>query len=175
MSIARTLPEWKQSLKYSVSVQPSCSNPCPCSTMKVNWPHWTLKRKHIKLLSPLPVSFNWGWTRFPLAVLPLFCRSLSWRQIVIWRGSVAPGQVSPRLSPTLWPPGKQRSRMREGEWKELLLWFMTRRSYRIPPDQEWFLLQRWRYTNADPPVPPANVGLKFQPFRRRSLAESKVQ
>lgn len=151
------------SVQYSVSVQPSCSNPCPCSTMRVSWPHWTLKRKHIKLLSPLPVSFNWGWTRFPLAVQPLFCCSLSWRQIVIWRGSVAPGQVShsPETQPnslTLWEAEVTHER---GEWKGPLLWFMTRRSYRIPPYQEWFLLQRWRYTNADPPSPPANVGFKF--------------
>lgn len=69
-------------------------NPCSCSTMRVNWPPCSLKRKHIKLLSSVSVNVIWCWTRGPPAVLLLYCCSFSWRKMVICRGSVAPGQVS---------------------------------------------------------------------------------
>lgn len=140
------------SVQYSVSVQPGCCQSCPCSTMRVNWPPCTLKRKHIKLLSALPVSFSWDLSRAPPAVLPLFCCSLSWRQMVIWRGSVAAGQVSHRVQaqPISVTPWEAEVTHERGEWKGPLPWFTTWRGYRIPSAQGWFLLRRWRYTKADP-------------------------
>lgn len=76
--------------------------------------------------------------------------------------------TGPRLSPSLWPPGKQRSRMREGIekghssdlWPDVAIGHLQLRDgfcYRGTPKQI-------------PPAPPANVGLRFQPFRGRSLA-----
>lgn len=99
----------------------------PCSTMRVNWPPCSLKRKHIKLLSPVSVNVIWCWIRGPPAVLLLYCCSFSWRKMVICRGSVAPGQVShsadaQAISLTPWEAEVMPDK---GEWKGSVLWFIT--------------------------------------------------
>lgn len=125
--------------------QSAVVSPCSCSTMRVNWPPCFLERKHIKLLSPVSVNFIWCWTRGPPAVLLLYCCSFSWREMVICRGSVAPGQVShsadaQAISLTPWEAEVMPDK---GEWKGSVLWFITQYCYGIPLVQGWFLLQRW--------------------------------
>lgn len=70
-------------LPSPVSAEPGHSQSCPCSTKRVSWPHRTLKTTHINQLSPLPVRCSGG-------------RAESTRQVDIWRGPEAPGQVSQR-------------------------------------------------------------------------------
>lgn len=118
----------------------------------------------MKVLSPLPVSFSGGWTHRCSAVVTPDVRQIF--EEGLWLLVRFP--AGPRISPSLWPPGKQRSRMREGIekghssdlWPDVAIGYLQLRDgfcSRGAPKQT-------------PPAPPANVGLRFQPFRGRSLA-----
>lgn len=131
-------------LQYSVSVQPSC----PCSIMRVNWPPWTQKRNHIKLVSPLPVSFSGGWTRalpaVPTVVLPWsLLTSDGYLKRVFWLLVRFPTGTAHLSAPT--HPREAEVMHERSDWNGPPLWFMTWRSYRIPPVQGWFLLHQSRF------------------------------
>lgn len=121
-----------------------------------------------KLLSPLPVSFSWGWTRSP----PLFCCSLSWRQSYLKRvhGSWSGFPQAHLSEPT--PLEAEVTHERGGNEKghSSDLWSDVATGYLQLRDG--FCYDGWGGCTHNE-APPASAGLRFQPFReRRGLALS---